>query len=211
MSRIDDLSGKKFNMLYVIKDSGKRSKSRGVYWVCRCNCGNIKLVEGRLLKTGNTKSCGCYHKSLEWQTSKKHGMSQTPTYRSWNSMIQRCRDEQNASYKNYGAKGIYVCDRWKIFENFLQDMGERPKNKTLDRINSSLGYSAENCRWANSKLQSANKKADGYSKNGKKWMARIMNLSGERIYLGAFATEQEAKNAYKIAKETKLKEAQLLG
>ena len=83
----------------------------------------------------------------------KHGHFGTPIYFVWNMMRQRCTNPRNKSYKNYGAKGITVCDRWQHFANFLEDMGERPSNHTLDRIDNAKGYSPENCRWVSWEAQ----------------------------------------------------------
>ena len=77
-----------------------------------------------------------------------HGLSKTPTYRTWISMHTRCTDPANASFRHYGAKGVRVCERWNNFALFIADMGMRPEGKTIDRINNALGYEASNCRWA---------------------------------------------------------------
>lgn len=87
---------------------------------------------------------------------KRHGMSQTPVYYAWKAMRQRCGNPNNPDYFMYGGRGIKVCDRWQNFENFYQDMGERPQGKTLDRIDNSKGYSLENCKWHTPKQQSNN-------------------------------------------------------
>lgn len=85
-----------------------------------------------------------------------HGMSGTPTYRSWCDMLTRCRNPRRAKYARYGARGIKVCDRWLTFENFFADMGEKPTGKTLDRRNNNRGYSPSNCRWATKREQRLN-------------------------------------------------------
>lgn len=95
---------------------------------------------------------------------KKHGHTGdngkilSTTYRSWKSMKQRCNDNKDSSFSSYGGRGITVCGRWNSFENFLIDMGERPENTTLDRINNNGNYNKENCRWATPLQQSTNRK-----------------------------------------------------
>lgn len=125
--------------------------------------------------------------------ARTHGETKTPTYNSWKSMIHRCYREDNASYKNYGAKGIGVCKRWHKYENFKKDMGERPSGHTLDRIDSSKNYSPSNCRWATRIEQNSNRKgqilitAFGKTKNINAW-ARELGINKrtirERFYYG---------------------------
>jgi GrpB-like predicted nucleotidyltransferase (UPF0157 family) len=92
-----------------------------------------------------------------WYKTQKHGMSNTPTYRSWANMLHRCQNPRVPSYRHYGAKGITVCKRWLLFKNFLADMGVRPKGRTLDRIKNHLGYKPSNCRWATHRQQINNR------------------------------------------------------
>ncbi len=130
-------------------------------WLCRCECGNEKEILLISLKTGNTKSCGCSTQELRTKGITKHGHNQTgkrsPTYISWDNMIGRCNRPSQLRYKHYGGRGITYDVRWKSFANFLEDMGERPKGKTLDRIDVDGNYCKENCRWATNKEQNNNK------------------------------------------------------
>lgn len=111
--------------------------------------------------------------------NKKHGMTHTPTYRSWRSMRYRCQNPNDKDYKNYGAKSIKVDKRWESFENFYKDMGERPSNTSIDRIDTTGNYEPNNCRWATSMQQSANTKQNRLlEKDGK-----IMHISAWARYL----------------------------
>ncbi len=121
------------------------------FWKCRCVCGNEIITSGNRLRYGKVKSCGCIVKS-------QAGLSTSPAYRSWDSMIQRCYDTKVAHYQRYGAKGITVCDRWRYsFLNFLEDMGQRPEEMTLDRIDSTGNYEPKNCKWSSAKQQASNR------------------------------------------------------
>jgi hypothetical protein len=85
--------------------------------------------------------------------NQKHGMSNTPTYNSWATMLHRCHNPATPGYRYYGAKGIKVCKRWLLFKNFLADMGVRPKGRTLDRLKNHRDYKPSNCRWATARQQ----------------------------------------------------------
>lgn len=123
-------------------------------WACKCECGKLVFATSSALSLGKIKSCGCLKfDSPEFQT---HGMSRQPTYVSWRNMWTRCTNPAYKQYADYGGAGVTVCERWKSFENFLADMGSRPEEMSLDRINPFGNYEPSNCRWATRLEQSRN-------------------------------------------------------
>jgi len=130
----------------------------------------------------------------------------TPTRETWYSMRKRCLNSNDRAYKWYGAKGIKIDPRWDSFKNFLADMGERPEGMTLDRIDSSKGYNARNCRWSNWRVQQSNRTNNnevvgvGYHKASKLWRAYI-RPNGKQISLGYYKTQEEAVVARKMAEK----------
>lgn len=161
---MQNLIGQKFGNLVVIERVGK-NKQGNYKWSCKCNCGKETIAFGNNLKSGHTRSCGCFNKemvTLRNIKNIKHGHArkskESKIYIAWQQIIQRCINPNHKRYKDYGARGITVCKQWMKFENFLKDMGEAPIGYQIDRINNNKGYYKENCHWTNSKTNNRNKR-----------------------------------------------------
>lgn len=151
-----DVSGGRFGRLVAQESTGE--KRWGVYlWRCVCDCGNTTVAAVNSLRSGLVRSCGCLASERAKKKATTHGQYGSPAYKSWDSMLQRCTNPNVVGYERYGGAGITVCDRWRKFENFLADMGHRPKGTTLDRYPGQQGnYEPGNCRWATLQQQRMN-------------------------------------------------------
>lgn len=150
----EDLTGRVFSRLTVLRRVESPGKPR---WECRCECGKITTVQSNNLKSGSVKSCGCYIRDLRITHGHSVGKNLTPVYKTWLGMINRVAGKKERTYKYYKSRGITVCERWQTFDNFFEDMGDRPfPNASLERKDNSQGYSPENCVWTNQKEQMRN-------------------------------------------------------
>ena len=161
--------GARYGKLVVIGDG------IGALWVCQCDCGGLKVTTSKQLNSGKTASCGCLASAVLAARNKTHGLSKSASYRSWKDMRSRCYNPNDSDYKDYGGRGIAVCARWQDFANFYQDMGDRPRGLTVDRINVNGNYEPSNCRWATLTTQANNKRTNvvitwnGVSKTLTQW------------------------------------------
>lgn len=189
MGKKIEMVGYEFSGCVVIKEIG-RDKDKKVTWLCICNCGNEFIATGKHIRTGDVKSCGCYKRSVmsgQGIKNKTHGQSKTRLYSIWHGMKKRCALEGDTSYKNYGGKGISVCDDWKeSFESFRDWslLNGYTDKLTIDRIDSTGNYTPENCRWANWNEQARNR-----SNNSKV------------VYKGKLITQSEVAELAGISKE----------
>lgn len=147
-----DLTGNVYGRLVVVGQAG--SDKRGcTQWFCTCMCGNQKVIGRASLVRGRTQSCGC----LQKESVSTHGRSHHPLYDTWITMIRRCESTTYIDYKNYGGRGIKVCDRWHDIENFIADVGPKPfPDLTLDRIDNNGNYEPSNCKWSTASEQVRN-------------------------------------------------------
>lgn len=174
MGAFIDLSGRHFGNLTVLSRAGKDRTN--VTWLCRCSCGNEKVISGASLRKGRSRSCGCnaYNWLKEQKPAETHGASRTQKYggkerlyRVWCGMRERCNNPNHNRFEHYGGRGITVCADWNdyaVFRTWAFANGydpNAPRGKcTIDRIDVNGNYCPENCRWVDAKTQRANQRKE---------------------------------------------------
>lgn len=218
----------KYNRLLILREISPKEKKNCKGWTtktrmveCLCDCGKTLDVRWRSVVSGRTKSCGCLKSEQTWNKNQKivigtefnNYKKHIPEAKVWDNMITRCYDKSNDKYKDYGERGITVCDRWlepnnSGLINFLTDMGKRPEGFIIDRIDVNLGYCPDNCRWIDASTSAFNQRKRinntsgvtgvGWQKNCSKWSARI-NKNNITYDLGLFQCFDDAVKARRDA------------
>ena len=193
----ENLVGRKFGRWTVKAVVGRKPGKVDFFWLCVCRCerGTEKEVGSTALRSGGSRSCGCLKSEVQSamalvrnQKNKTHGMTKSREYNSWKQMWDRCTNPNDVSHwKDYGGRGIKVCERWEKFEDFFADMGPRPADHTLDRKDTNGDYTPENCRWATRLQQERNKRCsklvtfNGVTKCVSEW-AELYGITTSRLW-----------------------------
>lgn len=170
-SNFEDLTGKKFNRLTVVRFIPKEERTARQYdWLCQCECGNFIKANAYKLKQGLQQSCGCLKEEMKprlGELTRKYKHSNKRLYSVYKAMIDRCYNENCKRYKNYGGRGIKVCDEWlgeNGYDTFAEwslktgyDINAEQGKYTIDRINVNGNYEPDNCRWITNSQQQNNK------------------------------------------------------
>jgi hypothetical protein len=179
------LTEKVFGKLTVLKFIERIDRRN--WWLCRCECGTEKRIMGQSLKAGCTTSCGCWNRIAIGLRVTTHGATKgrirgqriSEEYALWSAMRQRCTNPNNRRFKDYGGRGITVCERWLKYENFLIDLGPRPSPKhSIERLDNNGNYGPDNCRWATAREQQRNMRTN-----------RLLTFDGKTKCVAAWAED----------------------
>ena len=189
LSKYIDLTGRRYGRLVAIRKADERYDGRHAFWECQCDCGNKTIVRKDSLESGHAKSCGCYAKDRRTDFHLLSvGDKGTRLYKTWQGIKQRCLNPNANEYKNYGGRGITICDEWKDsyteFKNWSIENGFNEslngREQSIDRIDVNGNYEPNNCRWADSKTQNYNKR-----------VTQRVNINGEEKTLIEISEEYD--------------------
>lgn len=194
-----DMTGKKYGRLTVLGRDYTIIHTHA-HWRCLCECGNEVTIRGTSIRQGDYVSCGCYRRDRGADMMTKHEMYYHPSYQTWNHMMTRCYNEKCEDYPDYGGRGIEVCERWHDVRLFCEDMGERPKGLSIDRIDVNGNYEPSNCRWATDEIQVNNRRnSTAIEFEGKTYtnsqLARKLNIKPQDLHYYLFNRKLEVREA----------------
>ena len=196
-----ELIGQTIGKLFVIKEDFSKNVQA---WECLCSCGNITIVRHGNLSNGHTTSCGCHVKNMlnNGLVRLRHGQSkgvQTPEYKAWSHMKERCQNKKNKRYYDWGGRGIKVCERWQTFDLFFEDMGKKPSPKhSLERNDNEGNYEPSNCSWEIRRVQDRNKRNNHWIEYPTKGLRMILQDWAEYMNVNRKRLEQMVKRGRNI-------------
>ena len=200
----DDLTGQRFGKLVAVERSLNNPYGRAQY-LCKCDCGNEKIVTADYLKRFHYPNCGCETHDQISEARTLHGLDSHPLTPIWRAMISRCENENNKDFKHYGGRGIKVCDRWHKIENFIADMeeGYRP-GLQIDRIDNDGPYSPDNCRWVTRTENARNKRNNRKIATlvGNKTIAEQSEITGVPSYVISRRLKQGVPEVLSVVPKT---------